>query len=376
MPRTVTVAGVGSTGHSALATRQRPGPKRRSGRVAYLCGVIGRDLLKDFEPPTRRWLVASFFGGIVLLISAIWLDAFSSSGRHWWHNLGLGYTNNILAAFTGFLIGVPVAVLVLDRFKSNLAEKVQIESQIASVNRISKVAWEDFFRAIDDFCSDERVQAVTHNQGGSSPIDEVQAEHDVIIERLEASRDAIRKDPGSATDEIADLKRFLRIHATEFENKRKSVDQQFGTRYTLRRKWTYIISLWRVLDEHVRVRRIEFKLEPMNHESYISILDKLTSEDDNDIFEFLDVHSGTKSFRGRGINAMADLQSIIDVSLGLEDRELANILANHYNEYIGNSIRYYWTTATGAYIFLTSLKMTVQSVTNSGWPANATEPQL
>jgi hypothetical protein len=341
----------------------------------YRCGVIGHDLLKGFEPPTRRWLKVSFFLGIGLLIIFVWLDAFSPCAlRAWWHGLRLGYSLNILATFTGFLIGVPVTVVVIDRFKSNLAEKLQIESEIASVNRISKAAWEDFSKAIDELCSDERVQAVTHAQNDSSATDQVQAEHDLIIERLEASRTAIRGDPNSAMDEIAELKGFLATHSTAFEEKRKAVDEQFGTRYTLRRRWTYIISLWRVLDEHVRVRRIEFKLAPMSRDSYESILDKLTSNDDNDLFGFLDVHSGAKSFRGGGITAMADLQSIMDVSLGVEDEQLANLLAHHYDEWIGSGLKYYWTKAFAAHMFLTSLKMTVQSVTKSGWPVNATRP--
>lgn len=334
--------------------------------------MIGRDLLKGFEPPTRRWLRVSFFSGIALLILGVWIDAFSPCALWaWWHGLGLGYSLNILAAFTGFLIGVPVTVVLLDRFKSDLAEKAQIES----VNRISKAAWEDFSKAIDELCSDERVEAVHRTDEGSSATDQVQAEHDLIIERLEACRAAIRSDPNSAMDEIADLKRFLATHSTTFEEKRKAVDGQFGTRYTLRRKWNYIISLWRVLDEHVRVRRIEFELAPMSQESYTSILDKLTSNDDNDLFGFIDVHSGAKSFRRSGITAMADLQSIMDVSLGLSDEELANIVAHRYDEWIGSSLKYYWTKATAAYIFLTSLKMTVESVTRSGWPVNAAKPE-
>ncbi len=78
--------------------------------------MIGRDLLKGFEPPTRRWLKVSFFGGIGFLILCVWLDAFSPTAvRTCWH--GLGYSLNILASLTGFLIGVPVAVVVIDRFK-------------------------------------------------------------------------------------------------------------------------------------------------------------------------------------------------------------------------------------------------------------------
>lgn len=87
--------------------------------------MIGDGLLKDFDPRTRRWLKVSFFGGIAFLFVCSCLDVFSwGFVRDWWH--GLGYSLNILASLTGFLIDLPVAVVVIDKFKSNLADKLQI----------------------------------------------------------------------------------------------------------------------------------------------------------------------------------------------------------------------------------------------------------
>ncbi len=289
----------------------------------------------------------------------------------WWHKLGYGL--NIFASATGFLIGVPIALVFLETIKSNAAQQAQIDQ----VNRISEAAWSEFSKAIDELCSDERVGAVNRTNNASSATDQVQAEHDIIIERLEASRAAIRSNPNKAMDEIADLKTFLATHATTFEDKRKAVDKQFGTRHTLRPKWNYVLSSWRVLDEHVRVRRLEFELAPMSQESYTNILDKLSSDDDNNLFEFLHVHSGgaKSAFREGGITSMTDLAALIDISLEMPADQLANILTKHYNEWIGSSLKHYWTNAFGAYLFLTSLKMSVESVATRGWPGNATKPK-
>ncbi|MEM6109823.1 hypothetical protein AAHS21_26870 [Mycobacterium sp. 050272] len=338
--------------------------------------MIGRNLLDGFEPTARRWLKASFVSGIAFSVFLIWLDAFSPRAlRTWWHGLSLGYTNNILAAATGFLIGVPVTVVVIDRFKSNLAEKIQTEAQIASVNRVSKAAWRDFAEAVDEFCNDERVEAVNHRQDRPTATDQLQAEHDLIIERLQACRAAIASNPNSALAEIANLKPFLASHSTTLEARRRAVDQQFGTKYYVRRNWNYIVSRWRVLDEYVRVRRIEFELEPIPRNYYETILDALSSGDDNDLYGFLDAHSGAKSSRWRGIAAILDLQHIVDIAIGMPDAQLANMLANHYDDWIGPGLKQYWTKALGAHIFLTSLEMRVQTVTLSGWPQNATRPR-
>lgn len=53
------------------------------------------------------------------------------------------------------------------------------------------------------------MQAVNHTQGNLSSTDQLQEEHDLIMDRLEASRDAIRSNPGSVTIEITNLKQFL-----------------------------------------------------------------------------------------------------------------------------------------------------------------------
>lgn len=306
--------------------------------------------------------------GVCLLGFGLWVELSPPPlWPSWWHKLGYGL--NIFATFTTFLIGVPIALVVLETIKSNAAQNQQIES----VNRISKVAWSDFSKAVHDLCTDQRMNAVKNTEDDSSAADQVQAEHDLIIEKMEACRDAIRKDQTSALAQIADLKSLFATHATTLEQKRKAVDQQFGTEYSLRPKWNYIVSLWQVLDTHVRLRRMEFELEPMNRESCKRILDNLSSSE-NDMFDFLQVHGGTGS-RKEPIATMLNLQSIMDTYLDVADQQLAVIFDNHYYEYIGSGVPSYSMKASEAWMLLVTLKMSVDQVTKSGWPENATKPQ-
>lgn len=325
-----------------------------------------------FTPFVRVCLAVSLVLGVSLLVLCLWGDSTHPPWfwPSWWHRLGYGL--NIFASFTAFLIGVPIALVVLDTIKSDAAQKQQIES----VNRISKVAWSDFSKAVHDLCTDERINATKMADDKSSATDQVQAEHDLILEKIEACRNAIRAVPKQNPSRIAhaaDLKSFLAIHATTFEQRRKAVDEQCGSEYTLRPKWNYTLSLWQVLDTHVRLRRMEFELEPMAQDSYRNILDKMTSTR-NDMFGFLEAHNG-KSSHEEGFTSMLSLQSIMESFLSLSEQQIIVILDEHYSEHIGIGLDTYWMRAWQASTFLSLLRISVNAVTKSGWPGKATKPK-
>jgi hypothetical protein len=324
---------------------------------------------RGFSPFVQVCLALSLVLGVCLLVLCLWGDSTHPPWfwPRWWHKLGYGL--NIFASFTAFLIGVPIALVVLETIKSNAAQKQQIES----VNRISKVAWSDFSKEVLDLCTDERINAVESTQNDSSPTDQVQAEHNIIMEEMEACRNAVREhrqregaNSASALAQIAALKRFLATHATTLSQRRRAVDEQFGTKSNLRPKWNYIVSLWQVLDTPVRLRRMEFGLEPIPKEWYKGILDNMSSSE-NVIFDFLQIHSGTRS-RRRGIASISDLEALMDAILNLPPRLLLFVLENNYDEYIGSGVTTYWLKASLARTFLKVLKFEVDQVTRSGWP--------
>jgi hypothetical protein len=91
---------------------------------------------KDFKTSTQVVLVVSFVLGVVLLVcfsltdvgvnvtfgsvdpKPDWLRRYNAE---WFH--GHAYIPNILAAMTGFLIGAPVAAVVLATFTSEREDK-------------------------------------------------------------------------------------------------------------------------------------------------------------------------------------------------------------------------------------------------------------
>lgn len=72
-------------------------------------------------------------------------------------------------------------------------------------------------------------------------------------------------------------------------------------------------SLWDVLNTHVRLRRMEYGLDPMPKNLYSDIVDALTAPE-NPLFDFFDVH-GSSSTGDNRIGGILDLETMIDICL-------------------------------------------------------------
>jgi hypothetical protein len=136
--------------------------------------VSFRNTFNGFKRSTKIVLVMSFVLGVVLLVSFSLTDAgvnvtLGSFGpkpawlkrynAEWFQSHA--YIPNVLAGFTGFLIGAPVPVVVLDTFTVEREDRAAINK----VNQISALAWDQFKHAIHEFCSTERIFALTDQTG-------------------------------------------------------------------------------------------------------------------------------------------------------------------------------------------------------------------
>ncbi|WP_204807744.1 hypothetical protein [Mycobacterium riyadhense] len=342
----------------------------------YGCRVGFWRAFRGFSGSAQAWLVTLFTVGVLLLSAGLWGELYPPSWwPHWWKNLGYGL--NILASFTSFLIGLPVALVVLETIKSNAVQKQQIES----VKRISNVAWSDFHEAVNDLCSEQRINAIKSTKENSSPAELLWAEHNVIVERIRLSHDTVKQaknDGLKITDEITALKSFLQDHLPIFRAKIKLVDVEFGSEYIVRRKWRYMLALWDVLDTHVRLRRIEFQLEPMYRDFYVRVLDDVNSTN-NPIFEFLDAHKGASRTTGNAIESMRDLNIVVGVLLSLHTNQLAKILGDDdsFKEIVGPSrgVADYDRKCFNASTFLSFFKQNVDCIGMSGFPEKRTSPK-
>ena len=322
---------------------------------------------RGFSGRAQIWLAASFALGLCLLGLGFWGELSPPSWWPcWWHKLGYGL--NIFASATGFLIGVPVALVVLETITSNRVQNVQIES----VNRISKAAWSDFAKAVLELCSDERRNALLNNKNDTSATDQVRVEHDLIIERIKRSRDRIKENRNLMSTEVRELQEFIKTHRPILSDKLEAVKQQVGTRSTLEQQWAMILALWEVLDAHVRLRRLEYQLEPMRETYYIQLRNSMTRPD-NPIFEFTKVNDeGGTGILPESISML--LGTLEQLELYTEDN-VVRVLDN-FNEFFGlNGISNYFSRSFGALSFLDFLRLSVVGVTGSGWPANATKPK-
>jgi hypothetical protein len=326
------------------------------------------EAFRGFSCRAQVGFVVSFVAGLILLGLGFWGELCPPPyWPGWWHKLGYGL--NIFAAFTSFLIGLPFAAVILETIKSNAAQNAQIDA----VNRISAAAWSDFSDAVNHLCAESRIKALESTDDGLSPIQRVQQEHDSILETIDKCRRQIRARRFTSQAEVTELKEFLGVHVTELQNRRKAVDEHFGTEYKLGREWNYVLSLWQVLDTHVRLRRMEYQLDPMERDSYTRILNDLM-QDENPIFQFCkaqhDISTSEKPIAG-----ILGLEARIDGLLSLTDQMIAHTLDQRYAEWFGVGVNDYWSRAFQASMFLTMLKGNVLIVTKSGWPTNATRPK-
>ncbi len=341
--------------------KNRAGVRTKIDRLSFVRSFRG------FGTATQAVFVLMFVGGVILCVS-LWLTdlGIGFTEPHWLTRFNAewlrshSYIPNILAGLTGFLIGVPVALIVLETIRSDYAQKQQIDA----VNRITSVAWRDFSDAIKVLCSNQRIKAAENTKDHSSPTDQVQAECKLIFETLEATRDLIREDRTSADIEIPKLRTFLVEHNEKLKIKYDAVTKQFGSEDEFRREWSYAVALWEVIDTHVRLRRIEFDLPKMNTKTYVRIRDYMTSPD-NAVNDFFNVHSRTT--QGSKIKSVRDLQITINVLLELSDSQIGSLLDGAWSEYFGTGILDYWSEAHSAGVFLQILDANILAVSLSEW---------
>ena len=140
-----------------------------------------------FKPFNRFLIIFSLIAGFLVLITCWYIDLGNSK---WWH--GHAYILNIWAGFTGFLIGAPVAAVILASFTVQREER----SALTRVNELSRLAWEEFRTAVHKFASNDRLDALTNGVG------DVQRIHDEIVRIIRGAKEqaSSRKHDDPATD--------------------------------------------------------------------------------------------------------------------------------------------------------------------------------
>ena len=206
---------------------------------------------RGFSCTAQSLMAASFAIGWCLLGLGFWGELHPPwFWPQWWHKLSYGM--NIFASATGFLIGVPIALVIVDTIKSSAAQKAQIDS----VNRISKAAWRDFSSAVEDLCNDTRLKTLydyesyededgVKKERDISPVAAIIEEHMAITSQIIACRNAIKFSPGDVANEIQKVKESVGPHVDNLKKNSKLVQKEFGYGLSsnIKESWTRMISL-------------------------------------------------------------------------------------------------------------------------------------
>lgn len=190
------------------------------------------------------------------------------------------YLPNILAGFTGFLIGVPVALVGLSTITGQREEKAATDR----VQDLTWLAWTQFRDALSDFCSEKRIEAM------QSIARNVQKYHDQTFKRFEEYRAL----PVKSIHDYQSLQTFVKHQIKPWQEPFAQMMRAVGTSQDLSMSWYAVIRDWNTLDQYVRLQRLERGL-PWFERSTDSLLQQRLNPNTHPMQEFFDKHEGPSS---------------------------------------------------------------------------------
>jgi hypothetical protein len=167
------------------------------------------------------------------------------SARDW--STSLGFLTNIWAGFTGFLIGVPVALVVL----TTLTRQSEDKAASDRVQNLTRVAWNQFRDAVEDLCGETRTNTMESIAGT------IQEYHDQTLkgfENYEAS--------GKTVEDYQALQAFINGQIKPWQEPFAQMMRAVGTSQDLGMDWYALLRDWNTLDQYVRLQRLERELKP------------------------------------------------------------------------------------------------------------------
>lgn len=311
------------------------------------------DTFRNFGRSTKFLVWAMLALGVVLfavclvadLTRAQWLTSYS-------------YIPNVLAGLTGFLIGVPFALVVLATLASQRDQKAAVDR----VEAISQLAWNQYRDAILTLCSPDRVEALR---------DCAQRVQDIHDETWQG----INKYGSELTpEEFQQLITFVQSQTRTWGEAFQNLMQRIGETSDLRLQWFAAVRDWNTLDQYVRLQRLERGL-PWFHREHDSLLQERMVADRHPMRTFFEMHDGDYGHEpGQPDDMASALQRLSHLGqLGYSQ--------NTFNQLRDQSRAHYPTTRVEGYLMITGqvahqtgmLYSFVQQIDRSGWPANAPE---
>jgi hypothetical protein len=266
------------------------------------------------------------------------------------------YIPNVLAGFTGFLIGAPVAAVVLAAFTIQREQ----EAAIKQANVLSQFAWYTFRDSAYKFCSFQRIYALQEWASG------VEQAHNEAFTAIDDCIQSVRT-PGGRLRDFLDQTEAIARTARPFGLLVRKVADAVGDSYAARDEWSTITGAWNILDQYVRVQRLELDLEWFDPVVDSSIRTWM-SRPINPLQQLIDLH-GFSFDNVSSSNTMVDAAARAAVHL---DHPLE--FARTSDGFGDRRVDGYELRRTDAVQFLLDLRKLISIVEDQNWPECSTKP--
>jgi len=289
--------------------------------------------------------------GVVLFIVCLVADL---TGADWMETYA--YIPNILAGLTGFLVGVPFALVVLATLASQRDEK----SAADRVNAVSQIAWDQFRDAITTLCSPQRIEALELGAG------RVQTIHDETWHGFNTDIE------NQSAEEFQRTVAFAQQQSDAWGGAVQSLMVDVGAVSDLTLQWFAAVRDWNTLDQYVRLQRLERGL-PWFHRELDALLQERMIADRHPMRPFFEMHDGDYE-PGRPDDMASALRKVVTLSQVGYSQDTFNRVARESTAHFPTTrVNAYLTTVVDVAHYMGMLYAFVQQIDRSGWPAIAPE---
>lgn len=341
-----------------------------------------RTTFKDFKRSTRFVLTGSFLLGLLLLIAFTlndlgfdlkfgpydpkphWLKQFNAE---WFSSHA--YIPNILAGFTGFLIGAPVAVVVLATFTIQREEKV---AQTAARRR-AEIAWHTFSTAIAELCNDQRIWALTTGMNELEFIQDraLKAVNNYIMHLRGDQRYYLMINGDSDYDVVpSDPERLIGAMekiAPHFEISYLTVMDRIRGHDELQVLWARARGAWAILDQYVRIQFLEQSIPWFDPTIDAELLRDMQRQ--GNPIEGISKVLGISPLWVPPLNVVGALE-LLQAYITMDRNSLTDTLTLNTSAFGYNGVAFS-PHAEEAADYVIGLRRRVDAITASGWPASA-----
>lgn len=267
--------------------------------------------LRQFKRSTKFVVAGMLLGGAALfaicfkadLDNAEWLESHA-------------YLSNILAGLTGFLIGVPFALVVF----AALTREREDKAASRRVQMLSKFAWNRFRDSVEDLCGEHRTEAML------SIANEVKAQHDEVRKGFEEYAQSSRTE-----EDYRKLQKYVASRIKPWQEPFAQMMRTVGLNHDLRMSWYGVLRDWNTLDQYVRIQRLERGL-PWFARSQDSLLQQWMDPEAHPMQQIFSHHEGSKpEYQWRVETMWAALNSLYDYAdLNQEQYDFITLINSKY----------------------------------------------